>query len=96
MKKNLYGPGRLRVELDTEQVFPDDPGNGTPAMVFLPFGRGCSTYWCAREVGTVDGGQRGGEIPLTDAQCEWLWSIEDAVEDFIHPKENVNGILDRM
>ncbi len=74
----LQGPGGLRVELDRSQVFPDDPGNGTPAMCYL--GRDSATYWCARDVGEIDYQQ------LTDAQCKWLHDIDDEINEFLFPE----------
>lgn len=68
--------------LDESEVFPDDPGNGTPALVIAPFGRGTATYDCACDNGEVDG--PSGITPLSRAQCEWLNSREvvDTVEKF--------------
>lgn len=86
MKKTLKGPGGLLLLLDTDEVFPDDPGNGTPALVVAPFGRGTSTYYCARDMGTVEG--RDGEVELSTDQCKWLASqgVEDEVESFLSEK----------
>lgn len=41
MRETLHGPGGVRLELDKTQVFPDDPGQGTPAMVY--YKDGCAT-----------------------------------------------------
>jgi hypothetical protein len=80
-KKNLIGPGGVRIELDPSQVFLDDPGAGTPAMVYLPFGRGSGTYWCACDTGEVD-----GEPLLTDRQVEWLNEQNTLVNDYLYPE----------
>jgi len=32
-KQTLKGPEGLIIKLDSDQIFPDDPGQGTPAMV---------------------------------------------------------------
>ncbi len=85
-KKTLRGPGGLMLVLDREQVIPEDPGAGTPALVVAPFGRGTSTYWCAADNGEVDG--PNGFTALTRRQCDWLNSTEVAneVDQFLYGK----------
>ena len=69
----LHGPNGLTLVLDPTQVFPNDPGAGTPAMVYL---RGSSgTYGCVVDTGELD----CGRFTLTDAQHRWLMKQEDAV-----------------
>jgi hypothetical protein len=75
MKHKLKGPGGLVVELDSEQVFPEDPGQGTPAMCHL--GRLSSTFDCALAMGAVD------DKPLAPAQLKFLDGLEDQVNLFI-------------
>lgn len=74
MTKTLTGCG-LTVELDTAQVFPHDPGRGTPAMVSVR-GRE-ATYWCALNEGEVE------DVRLTAAQVRWLERNEDAIVRFL-------------
>ena len=83
-RKTLRGPGGLMLVLDRTQVFPDNPGEGTPALVVAPFGRGTSTYDCAADTGEVEGSD--GVTPLTRKQCEWLnsKSVADEVEAFLY------------
>ena len=83
MKHTFKGPEGLSLELDSEQIFPDDPGQGTPAIVIL---RDKSR----REVdsGTFDCACGEGELghngtKLTDVQFEWLCAQNDIVDDFI-------------
>ena len=66
-KLSLKGPGGIIVTLDSTQIFPADPGNGTPAMVFLPF-KGHATFWCAQVEGEVTG--RRETHPLTKRQSD--------------------------
>lgn len=74
-KQTLIGPNGLRLELDSAEIFPDDPGQGTPAMVYL---RGESaTYWCALNEGEVD-----REV-MNSSQQAWLEQQEDAVAEFL-------------
>lgn len=88
-KKILHGPGNLRVELDKSQVYRDDPGNGTPAMVYIyrrraqqPFAS--STYNCACGTGELLAiNYHDDNYQLTNEQIAWLNSIEDQVGDFL-------------
>ena len=88
-KKILHGPQNLRVELDKSQVIPDDPGAGTPAMVYLyePFASratACATYACACGEGELQPCYLHGDvIQLTDAQRTWLASIDDEIGNFL-------------
>jgi hypothetical protein len=80
LTKNRLGPKGLHVILDSSEIFPDDPGQGTPAMVYL---RGQSaTYWCALNEGEVDGEE------LSTSQQAFLESIEDEVAEFIETHSN--------
>lgn len=76
-KESLRGPGNLLLVLDASEIYPDDPGAGTPALVILPFGRGTATYWCAAAEGEVDGHL------LTERQNRWLESVENAVDQWL-------------
>ncbi len=83
--KTIKGPNGLRIELDKGQVCPDDPGSGTPAMVYKDGREEASgSYWRVQGEGTLD--VRRGEITLTEPQLEWINSQEDAVNDFLYPK----------
>lgn len=82
MHQKIKGPGGLVLVLDSSQVFPDDPGNGTPAMVYLKR-NGCeiasSTYNCALGEGEL--GSYGYKPPyqLSGAQLDWLNSMDPKV-----------------
>lgn len=77
MKKTLHGPGGLTLVLDSAEIFPDDPGQGTPAMVYL--GRNSATYGCAVHFGELD----CGEKELSATQVNWLDAQEEIVWTFI-------------
>jgi len=79
--KTLNGPGGLTIELDSAQIFPDDPGQGTPAMVYL-LGGAEATYWWAADNGSLYTND-GRDIELSSQQCNWLHAQEDAVAEFI-------------
>ena len=72
------GPDGLRVEFNADEIFPNDPGQGTPVLVCL--GRETATFCCALNEGEVDG------IRLSPAQMLFLESIEEFVWDFTSPK----------
>jgi len=67
--------GNLKLVLDQQEIYPDDPGQGTPAMIHYENREGhfSSTYWCWEGEGDIDGHQ------LTDAQNRWLESKSDYV-----------------
>ena len=91
MYQKINGPGGIQLVLDSSQVFPDDPGNGTPALVYkLRGGRvvASSTYNCALGEGVLDGG-REGDYQLTDAQLDWLDS-KDATVNAVYEVGNAN------
>lgn len=75
MKKTLVGPSGLRLVLDTDEVHPENPGEGTPAMLYL--GKMSGTYWCALDTGEVD------ERELSSLQYAWLTAQEELVEEFL-------------
>ena len=83
----LNGPGGLKVHLDASEIFPDDPGAGTPALVKLRVGQKTysASYWCAADTGELD----CGDHQLTQNQCDWLNDIEDQVNGWIerHTRE---------
>ena len=73
--KTLIGPNGLRIELDASEIYPDDPGAGTPAMVY--YGRDSATFWCALDTGELDGRK------LRQPELDWLDAQLDTVEAFI-------------
>lgn len=78
-KKVLWGPKNIQIQLDQSEVFPNDPGKGTPALVILHKGRDTytATYWCAVSEGEVDG------YSLPQNQLNWLNEQEDEIEKFL-------------
>ena len=80
-KVTLQGPDRLRLVLDRAEIVPNDPGAGTPAMVYL--GTRSATYGCACDTGELD----GGEAILTPHQVAWLQGRDGLVYAFLHGQE---------
>ena len=81
MKKTIKGPSGIKIELDSTQVFPDDPGAGTPAMVYL--NEYCATYWCACGEGELLSDRRGTKR-LTPDQLNWLERKDEEVTNFLY------------
>jgi len=73
-KFTKHGPGGLSVRFDSTEIFPDDPGQGTPVLVFL--GNESSTFCCALNEGEVDGTR------LSPAQIAFLQTLETFVWNF--------------
>lgn len=72
--------GNLRLLLDRNEVYPDDPGAGAPAIVLTANGKYCATYWCAINEGELE----LGGYQLSDKQLDWLYSLEDEINDFLY------------
>ena len=68
------GPNGIRVEFDATEICPDDPGQGTPVLVFL--GKESATFCCALNEGEVDG------IRLSSDQIAFLETLETLVWNF--------------
>jgi hypothetical protein len=77
--ETIHGPGGIRIELDSAEIFPDDPGQGTPAIVHL--GKASATFWCAVDQGELADGD--GHVTLSSKHLEWLASQSDRVDDFV-------------
>ena len=83
MKKVLRGPDGVTLELDSSEIYPDDPGQGTPAMVALTIGDriGYGTITCVEMTGSVYFDRRG-DVELSEKACEWIGSdkVQDEIE----------------
>ena len=81
------------LELDRNEVNANDPGEGTPAMVwrkpvtqrrrFYGEGEASGTYWCALGEGVLSSDD--SEIP--DDIYRWLQEKQDAVNAFLYPDD---------
>lgn len=67
---------RYRIELDPKEAVPDDPGQGTPAMVYGPHGAS-GTFDCVNDTGELD------EQSLPPAVLSWLEGMEEYVNDYV-------------
>lgn len=71
---------RYRVELDKDEIIPDNPGEGTPAMVYGP-NESSGTFYAAQNEGELCCGPR--EHTLPDIVTRWLNDIDEEVDDFL-------------
>ena len=84
--KTLEHPEGWKIVLDADQIVPDDPGAGTPAMVHGPRGQS-GTYFAVyenEEIGRSDGSYE--QIPRSIAR--WLDEQFDEVEAFMSAEED--------
>lgn len=70
-----------RVELDKEQVIPDNPGEGTPAMVYGPK-KSCGTLYAAQDNGELACGPSVHTLPAS--VTDWLNQIDEEVDNFLY------------
>lgn len=76
--------GAYRLVLDASQIIPDDPGAGTPAVVYGPRDSS-ATFWCAVNEGVVSNSREDIEIPAR--VLRWLASNEELVSEWIDENE---------
>lgn len=79
--KTIVGPKGYSIVLDRRQVFLDDPGQGTPAILEGPNGAS-STFWCALGEGEIE--TTFGPRALPSLVVEWLEASESAVNSFLY------------
>lgn len=80
--KTIRGPQGYSLVLDRGQVFADDPGQGTPAILKGPNG-GHATFWAALGEGELE--TTTGYRALPSPVLAWLEAAEEAVNDFLYP-----------
>ncbi len=81
-KKTLYFDSRKlhgwRLEMDPTEVYPNDPGMGTPLLVIAPNGE-TSTLYCSLGEGVVSGDDQ--VIPAN--VMRWLEKIQNEAEAYV-------------
>lgn len=81
----MVGPRGSKVICDVRQVFPADPGRGTPSMLYWKGYSG--TFACCINEGMVD------TYPLPESIREWLLDIQDIVIDWeIHAFDKIRSL----
>lgn len=72
-----YIYGAFRLELDSKEIVPDDPGAGTPALLWGP-NKQTATFWCA-----LDSGELGDGSEIPESVMKWLDRMVPTVENFL-------------
>lgn len=72
-----YIYGAFRLELDSREIVPDDPGAGTPALLWGP-NKQTATFWCA-----LDSGELGDGSEIPESVMKWLDRMVPTVENFL-------------
>lgn len=80
--KEIIRFGKLCIELDPQEIFPDDPGQGAPCMVYKD--KHSATYNCALDTGELD----LGEYTLSTEEWDWLASQSDRVDSWLDSAYN--------
>ena len=86
MKRIITGPRGYKLILDTSEIYADDPGAGTPAIVSTRSGSHTATYWCAVATGELEG--KSGYIFLPPGVSVWLDEQESLVNEFLYAEES--------
>ncbi len=87
-KFSIYGPGGIRVTFDPDQIVWENPGDGTPEMVYLFAFSGTLTM--VQNEGELLGNR--GVRPLTPAQLEWVNGPEVNAAQARFWEENKEGV----
>ncbi|WP_445392394.1 hypothetical protein ACUDTL_16920 [Stenotrophomonas pavanii] len=69
-----------RVELDRREVFPDDPGAGTPAMLYGPRDSS-ATFYCALDTEEISNDRECIDIPRL--VLDWMSAQEFNIAAFL-------------
>jgi hypothetical protein len=75
--QKTYIYGAYRLELDSDEIIANDPGAGTPALVYGP-DKQTATFWCALSSGELGDGT---EIPAP--VMKWLDRMTETVDNFL-------------
>lgn len=83
-EKQIHKKHGLTLVLDRNEVFEDDPGQGTPAMVYVGEEGGdiCCTLWCALGEERIEWDR--GCRKLSQRQIDWLEEMEVVASRFLY------------
>lgn len=80
----LEGPNGIYAILDPSVIDYDDPGSGTPAMVYTKHGRRSATFWCAQGEGEID------DHVLTPREARWLDEVVEPEVDAMYEQDRID------
>ena len=79
--KTLTGPKGWRLTLDQSEVYLDDAGKGTPALVYTPDSY-TATLWCVLGEGEVESRKVPHDV------MAWLEGLESEVDEYLYEVES--------
>lgn len=82
VERKWHGPDGWQLVADRRQVFPDDPGQGTPLMVFSPLGSASGTLARVLDTAETDTNQ-GHLLPVPGRVMAWLESLAEDAETWV-------------
>lgn len=78
--------GTWTLECDPNEVYPNDPGMGTPLLIIAPNGS-TVTLACGLDVGETDCGGKN-TVQITAPVMCWLESIQDQAEAYVYGEQS--------
>ena len=77
-----HGPNGWTLVADRREVFPEDPGNGTPLMVYAPRMAGSGTLGRVLDTGEIDD-TRCALMEVPASVMTWLDEVADTAETWL-------------
>lgn len=84
--RKYEGPHGWTLIADRREVYPDDPGNGTPLMVYGPRMCGSGTLGRVLDTGEVDD-PNGAVIVVPQSVMDWLNDGEETAQAWLDGEE---------
>lgn len=82
VERKWHGPEGWQLVADRRQVFPDDPGQGTPLMVNSPLGTASGTLNRVLDTAETDT-DSGGLLPVPGRVMAWLEELTEQAEEWV-------------
>lgn len=83
IERKWHGPQGWQLVADRQQVFPEDPGQGTPLMVNSPLGTASGTLHRVLDTEEVDT-EQGALRPVPPDVLAWLSELVEAAETWVY------------
>ncbi|MBJ6984015.1 hypothetical protein [Luteimonas sp. MC1750] len=85
MNTNTFnGPHGWMLVADRREVFPDDPGNGTPLMVYAPKATASGTLGRVLDTAEVDEARNANAREVPGDVMTWLENVADQAQTFVY------------
>lgn len=82
IERKWHGPDGWQLVADRRQVFPNDPGQGTPLMVYSPLGTASGTLNRVLDTAETDT-NNGRLLPVPGKVMAWLENTADDAQDWV-------------